>query len=616
MEGLILFAVLLVCLCIVLPIVAFVRTNRIRSLELRLAGVEAALHRLIRQQEASAAPAAGTPVVEAGVMEAPPVVAAPPPAAETAATVRRAPSTPAPQATESLETVIGQKWVGWIAVLLIFCAAAFFLKYAFENRWIGELGRVTIGVAVGLAMAWGGLERHRKGWRYLAQILTGGGITILYLSVYGAFGYYHLLGARAAFVALVILVAEAHLLALSYNARAVAVMALVGGFLVPVLLSTGRDQYAVLFTYMGILDLGVLAVVMVRRWPWIGSLAYVATQCLFWLWYGEHYHPEKRAAVVVFQAAILLLFLLADLAPHLRRQAAGLEECIRLTVNPFVFYAICYFLLNDDHHEWMAPLALALAILYGAMARAELALRPSDRRFLLITVGTALTFVTLAIPVQLESNWITIGWGVEALVLLWASFEAAAPRLRVLSGLVFTGAILRFLSVDTPWEYRAAFTPVFNRYFLGMLALAACLACAAYLARHLPVFLTAGLLAVGVLWLGLSFEAYSYFDGQARALQPDAYDAAKQLRWTGQLALSVLWSVFAGSLTAAGFRLRLRAARVAGLVLFGVTLVKVVFLDISELRQFYRILALLALGVVLLVVAWKYQRGLRREQPR
>jgi uncharacterized membrane protein len=116
--------------------------------------------------------------------------------------------------------------------------------------------------------------------------------------------------------------------------------------------------------------------------------------------------------------------------------------------------------------------------------------------------------------------------------------------------------------------------------------------------------------------LGLSVEAYSYFDAQARALQPDAYDAAKQLRWTGQLALSVLWSVFAGSLTAAGFRLRLRAARVAGLVLFGVTLAKVVFLDISELRQFYRILALLALGVVLLVVAWKYQRGLRREQPR
>jgi len=616
MEALILIAVLLVCLCIVLPIVAIVRTNRIHAMERRLAGVEAALRRLMRQPEPIAAPAVEAPVAEVPTGKAAPVVPGPSAVAETMATAGLESYTSAPPTAESLEALIGQKWVGWIAVLLIFCAAAFFLKYAFENRWIGELGRVSIGVAAGLAMAWGGRERHRKGWRYLAQILTGGGITILYLSVYAAFGYYHLLGARAAFVALVILVAEAHLLAVSYNARAVAMMALVGGFLVPVLLSTGRDQYAVLFTYMGVLDLGVLAVAMVRRWPWIGSLAYVATQWLFWLWYGEHYHPEKRAAIVAFQAAILLLFLLADLAPHLRRQAAGWEECFRLTVSPFVFYSTCYFVLNDDHHGWMAPLALTIAILYAAMARAELALRPRDRRFLLITVGTALTFVTLAIPVQLESNWITIGWSVEALVLAWASFEAAAPRLRLLSGLVFAAAVLRFLVVDTPWDYRAAFTPVFNRYFLGMLALAACLACAAYLVRRLPVFLTVGLLALGVLWLGLSFEAYSYFDMQARALPPDAYEAAKQLRWSGQLALSVLWSIFAGSMTAAGFRLRLRAARVAGLMLFGVTLAKVVFLDISELRQFYRILALLALGVVLLVVAWKYQRGLRREQPR
>jgi len=325
MEALILIVVaLLLCVCIVLPIVAFVRTNRIHALELRLAGVEAALLRLVRQQEPVSAPSVEAPVAELPVRAAPPVAEVPPPVAE-AATAAFAPSAPTPPVTQNLEAVIGQQWVGWIAVLLIFCAAAFFLKYAFENRWIGELGRVSIGVGAGLAMAWGGLERHRKGWRYLAQVLTGGGIAILYLSVYGAFGYYHLLGARAAFVALVILVAEAHALALSYNARAVAVMALAGGFLVPVLLSTGRDQYAVLFTYMGVLDLGVLAVVMVRRWTWIGSLAYVLTQGLFWSWYGEHYHPEKRAAVVAFQAAILLLFLLADLAPHVRRQAAGWE---------------------------------------------------------------------------------------------------------------------------------------------------------------------------------------------------------------------------------------------------------------------------------------------------
>jgi len=608
-------AALVLCLCIVLPIVAIVRTSRIKGLEYRLAGVEAALLRLIREQGAPAPP----PVeARAQVIETPP---APVPVQPSPAMLPAAGEPAEAARAEHLEAVIGQRWLGWVAIVLIFSAAAFFLKYAFDNRWIGELGRVMLGMAAGIAFAWGGQERHRKGWRYLSQVLTAGGITILYLSVYAAFGYYHLLDQRAAFVFLVILVAEAHLLAVAYNARSIAIMALAGGLLVPVLLSTGRDQYRFLFTYILILDLGMLAVVMARRWRWIGSLAYVGTQFLFWTWYGEHYHPEKRAAVLLFQAAVFLLFVLADLAPNLRREASGWEEWLRLAVNPFVFYATCHFLLNDDHHEWMGALALVLALVYAAAARAELALRPSDRRILAVIVGTALTFVTLAIPVQLRANWITMAWGAEAAALLWASFAASARPVRLLAAIVMGMALGRWLFVDTPWEYRAVFTPVFNRYYLGTLALIACLGAAAYLCRRFgsAAFLTAAILAVGVLWLGSSVEAYSYFAGQARrvvAFSPDGLEAARQLRWSAQLALSTLWSLFAGAMTAAGFRLQYRAWRVAGLMLFGLTLVKVIFLDISELRQFYRILALLALGVVLLVVAWKYQRGLRREQAR
>jgi len=528
---------------------------------------------------------------------------------------------PTPSSAEHIETVIGRRWIGLIAIALIVGATAYFLKYAFENRWIGELGRVTLGVAAGLTLVWGGRQQHGRRWRYLSEVLTGGGITILYLSVYGAFAYYHLVDQRTAFIFLAILVAEAHLLAMAYDAPSIAVLALAGGFLVPLLLSSGRDQYRVLFTYIGILDLGMLGVVIARSWRWIGSLAYLGTQFLFWGWYSEHYHPEKRAAALLFQSAIFLIFVAADLAPHLRRRAAGWEEWIRLAVNPFVFYAICYGLLDADYHDWMAVLALALATVYAALARAQLRLCPADRRGLLVTLGTALTFVTLAIPIQLHSNWITIAWGLEALLLLWSAFETAAPPLRLFSGVVFSLALARFLLVDTPWGDRMPFTPVVNRYFLGMLALAACLGAAAYLYRRAPpataAALKIGLLAFGVFWLGSSFEAYTYFAALAQAVAPTAEDAgetARRLFWAAQLSLSLLWSVYAGLLTAAGFRLDLRPLRVAGLILFGITLGKVLLVDMAELRQFYRILALLILGLVLLGVAWKYQRNLRREQ--
>ncbi|HEY1220093.1 MAG: DUF2339 domain-containing protein [Bryobacteraceae bacterium] len=623
--GVIALIGLLLIVLIGLPIIAIVRTRGIRALERRVAGVEAALLRLTRERMATepAPPEVVEPVPAAPAPPAPevalPIPAAPAPPATPAAP---APAPEIEETEEHLDQVIGRKWLGWVAILLIFGATAYFFKYAFENGWIGELGRVMLGVAASLALVWLGHDRYRQHWRYLWQILTGGGIAILYLSIYGAFGYYHLIDQRGAFIFLAIIVAEAFLLAAAYGAPTIAVMALVGGFLVPILLSTGRDQYGTLFTYIVLLDLGMLGVVIGRSWRWLGSLAYVGTQWLFWSWYSEHYHLEKRPAVLLFQTAIFLLFILADLAPHLRRRTAGWEEWVRLAVNPFVFYATCYALLNDDRHDWMAALALLLAVVYAAVARAELTLRPSDRRIFLVTLGTALTFVTIAIPVQLESNWITIAWAVEAVALLWAGLDTGAPPLRALSSMVFALAVGRFLFEDTPGGSRAAFTPVFNRYFLGMLALTACLAAAAYLyGRARPrAALLAGLVAFAVLWIGSSVEAFTYFSGQVAAIAYSTFqengETIRHLRWAGQLSLSLLWSAYAGLFTVAGFRFRLRALRSTGLVVFGVTLTKVVSVDIPELRQFYRIVALLALGLVLLGAAWIYQRGLRREQTR
>ena len=222
---------------------------------------------------------------------------------------------------------------------------------------------------------------------------------------------------------------------------------------------------------------------------------------------------------------------------------------------------------------------------------------------------------------QLESNWITIAWSVEAVALLWAGLETKARALRVFSSIVFAMAVARFLFEDTPWSSRGAFTPVFNRYFLGMLAVTAGLAAAAYLYGHARprAALVAGLAAFAVLWIGSSVETLTYFSAQADAIlssrRPDA-EAISRLRWAGQLSLSLLWSTYAGLLTASGFRARLSALRSTGLVVFGVTLTKVVSVDIPELRQFYRIVALLALGLVLLGAAWIYQRASRQERMR
>jgi len=364
-----------------------------------------------------------------------------------------------------------------------------------------------------------------------------------------------------------------------------------------------------------VLDAGALA--LLKHWRGLSSIAYYGTQLLFWIWYDENYHHQKRGAVLVFQTAIFLLFLLAHLGRELiRRESATLEDALLLLVNPFVFFATAYHLLNPTHHDWMGAFAIILALLYAGIAKLLLSRGARSRRDILLLIAIALTFVTIAIPIQLRSNWITIAWAVEGVAILWAGLEIQSVRLRAHAFALFAFAFFKFFFWDTPYGYRPAFIPVFNRYFLSSLAVIGCYIAAVYLferagKRNLVdarvTKLAIALCAAFAFWLLISIETYTYFAGLALAEKTPA-DADHQ-RWLGQMALSVIWAAYAAALAAFGFARRVAVARWAALALFAFTIVKAVLVDIAQLQQLYRIIVFAVLGVLLLLVAWGYHRA-------
>ena len=519
-----------------------------------------------------------------------------------------------------IESIIGRRLVGWIAIGLILFATAFFLKYAFDNRWIGELGRVAIGIAAGVILTILGFRYHQRRWRIFSQILTAGGIILLYLSVYAAFGYYHLVTQKAAFSYLLILIAEAAGLAVLYDAQAIAIMALLGGFLTPILLRSDRDQYRSLFGYIAALDVGAMA--LPRHWIGLHSLAFVGTHLLFWLWYGDNYHPRKLGVVMTFQTATFVIFLLAPLGRRLiKRQSATIEDLGLVPVNAFVFFGASYHLLNPNYHDWMGVFAVVMALIYAGAAKLLLDRAATTKIELLTMIGIALTFVTLAIPIQLKANWITIAWSIQGLAMLWVAIETRSTRLHLAAYGLFVLALGKLVLWDTNLISRAAFTPVLNKYFLSSLAVTICLFAAAALHRKLNqrqqllevnleiVFL---LIAIGTLWFIMSVETFTFFRTQALALKD--YEDVRHELWLGQMALSVLWSVYAAVLAAIGFVRRSAAVRWAALGLFGLTVIKVMLVDIAQLKQLYRIVAFLVLGVLLLIVAWGYHKAFRNKE--
>jgi uncharacterized membrane protein len=632
LVTLMLLAMILAAL--VLPIIALVVSVRSRNklnqhearlaaavqqLEARINAFEAAQTISFPDTTASVARAPSQPATQSATVP-PAEVHVPVEIGEPVPEVPQVPITPPPSGTirtEQLESIIGRRWVGWAAVCVILFAAAFFLKYAFDNRWIGELGRVAIGVAAGIGMTAVGFKFHRRGWRVFSQILTGGGIVLLYLSAYAAFGYYHLATQTAAFCYLAILVGEAALLAYLYNVPAIAIMALLGGFLNPILLRSDRDQYRSLFGYIFALDLGALA--LLRHWPGLSSLAFAGTHLLFWVWYGDNYHPRKIVAVMIFQTAVFLLFLLAHLGRQLvRRQAATFEDLALLAINPFVFFATSYHLLNRGHHDWMGVFAICMALLYAGAAKILLERATSNRSESLLIIAVALTFVTIAMPIQLRQNWITIAWSVEGLLMLWVGLETKAQRLQASAHLLFGLALIRLIFWDTPGESRPMFTLVLNKYFLSSIIVTACLFGATVLYQKsaarkqviAPVQrLIILLVAIVTLWLVMSVETHTFF--AARATAQKLVEDASHERWLGQMALSVLWSAYAGALAAIGFVRRSATVRWASLALFALTVLKAMMVDLAQLQQFYRIIVFFVLGMLLLVVAWGYNKAFR-----
>ncbi|HVI73302.1 MAG TPA: DUF2339 domain-containing protein, partial [Pyrinomonadaceae bacterium] len=219
------------------------------------------------------------------------------------------------------------------------------------------------------------------------------------------------------------------------------------GFLNPVLLSSVQDQYQWLFAYLVALDIGALA--LLKRWRGLSSVAYFGTQLLFWIWFNENYEPHKRAAVLVFQTIVFVIFLVAHLGRNiLRREPATNEDALLLLVNPFVFFATAYGLLNPTHHNWMGVFAIGMALFYASAAQTSRKRSSTSRHEIMLLAAIALTFVAIAIPIQLSANWITLAWGLYAGVLAAVGFIRRAPAVRWASLVLFALTVVKAMLVD------------------------------------------------------------------------------------------------------------------------------------------------------------------------
>ncbi len=249
------------------------------------------------------------------IPQSPPVAAqsaAPPPIAETIPTPRPAPS------RINWEQFMGVKMFAWVGGLALFLGVAFFVKYSFDNNLVSPELRVAIGFVVGLGLLVGGVMTSQKNYLVLSHTLCATGVVILYAVTFACRSIYHFefFGPLPTFLLMVLITATAFLLAVRLNALVVAILGMLGGFVTPILLSTGVDNPGGLFGYIAILDAGLIVVAVHRRWFFLTALGAVATALMQIGWADKFFVAEKyfEGDKIFIALAVLLGFNLLYLA--------------------------------------------------------------------------------------------------------------------------------------------------------------------------------------------------------------------------------------------------------------------------------------------------------------
>jgi len=444
--------------------------------------------------------------------ETPAVTAKPPPAAPAASPVMTAtdrvppPHRPPPAADNPvLRWLFGGNTLVRVGVVVLFFGVAFLLKYAAERDFVPielRLAGVAAGAIALLVIGW----RLRVGRPGYALMLQGAGIGVLYLTVFAALRLYHLLPVGLAFAVLTGIAVFLAVLAVLQDSRALAVTGAAGGFLAPILASTGSGNHVALFGFYAVLNAGILAIAWRKAWRELNLVGFVFTFVIGLAWGAKYYRPAFFATTEPFLILFFLMYVAIAVLFALR-QAPRLAHYVDGTLvfgTPLVAFGLQAALVRGMEFgaAWSALALGAFYLLLASVlhARKQETLRLLVESFLALGVG----FATLAVPLAFDGRWTSAVWAVEGAAIVWVGVRQNRRLARAFGLLLQLGAGFAFLvdAVSTSGSL-----PVLNSLYLGcVMVSAAGLFCSRYLAANRArvtegEYVVARLLFVwGVLW--------------------------------------------------------------------------------------------------------------------
>ncbi|MCE5241692.1 MAG: DUF2339 domain-containing protein [Desulfobacteraceae bacterium] len=371
-------------------------------------------------------------------------------------------------------------------LLVLFIGVAFLVKYASERHLLPIELRLAGAALGGIALVVVGWRLREKREHY-ALTLQGGGIGILYLVVFGAFRIYDLVPSGLAFAILLGLCALSACLAILQDSPSLAIFAAAGGFLAPLLTSTGKGSHVILFSYYALLDAGILGIAWFKAWRLLNLTGFAFTFGLGTFWGCGYYTPEHFASTEPFLVLFFLFFMFIAVLFALRQQPRlkGYLDGTIVFGTPIVVFGQQAAMVQP--YDFGAALsAIGMGAFYVGAAWAVFRWRPREMRllseaFLAIGIG----FGTIAIPLAFDFRGIASAWALEGAALVWVGVRQERLLARLTGMLLQLLAGIALLPYFLEFAPRGSGLPILNGFFMGsVLVAAAGLFSSLYLTRN------------------------------------------------------------------------------------------------------------------------------------
>ena len=341
-----------------------------------------------------------------------------------------------------------------VGVVLSVFGVGFLVKEAIDRNWMFiplelRLMLVALFALALLVVGW----RLRESRPAYAVSVQGGGIAMLYVTIYAAFALYDLLPTALAFAMLLVVTLAGGALAVLQDSRSLAVLGIVGGFMAPVLTSSGTGNHVALFGYYAVLDLAIFGIAWFKAWRVLNVLGFAFTFGIGSLWGYEAYRPELFASTEPFLVLFVLLYTLIPVlfASRESPELKGFVDGTLVFGTPIVGFALQSRLVGDTEYG-LAASAVALAALHVVLARWIHRRGGQAQRVLAeAQLGLGLVFLAIAVPLALDARWTSAAWAVQGAAMIWLGVRQRR-RLAFLAGTALQLAAGAALLADSSYR--------------------------------------------------------------------------------------------------------------------------------------------------------------------